>query len=163
MATETNLNDLFLSTLQDIYNAEKQILKALPKMAKNSQNRQLQQAFEQHRDETEGQVKRLERVFQTIDQSPKGKSCEAIEGIIEEAEELMDEAKPGDVLDAGLIASGQAVEHYEIARYGTLRAWAEQLGMSEAAQLLQQTLNEEKHADQLLNKIALDTVNKKAA
>jgi ferritin-like metal-binding protein YciE len=163
MAAETSLNDLFLSTLQDIYNAEKQILKALPKMAKNAQTGELKQAFEQHRDETEGQVQRLERIFALMDQRARGKTCEAIEGIIEECEETIKEARPGNVLDAGLIAAGQAVEHYEIARYGTLRAWAEQLGMREAAKLLQDTLDEEKHADEVLNNIALQTVNKKAA
>jgi ferritin-like metal-binding protein YciE len=163
MASAGTLQELFLSTLQDIYHAEKQILKALPKMAKNATAPELKQAFQHHYDQTEGQVDRLQRVFELINKSARGRTCEAIEGIIEEGKEVMSEAAPGDVLDAGLIAAVQAVEHYEIARYGTLRTWAQQLGMQEAAQLLEQTLQEEKQTDELLSKIAKGSVNRKAA
>lgn len=163
MASASTLNDLFLSTLQDIYHGEKQILKALPKMAKKANTQELRVAFERHREETQGQVERLESIFEMMDRRARGKTCEAIEGLIEESKDVMDEAETGEVMDAGLIAAGQAVEHYEIARYGTLRAWAEQLGMRDAAKLLQQTLDEEKRTDELLNQIALKSVNKQAA
>jgi ferritin-like metal-binding protein YciE len=163
MATARTLQDLFLLTLQDIYHGEKQILKALPKMAKNAASPELKQAFQHHYDQTEGQVERLQRVFELMDKSARGRTCEAIEGLVEEGKEVMSEAQPGEVMDAGLIAAGQAVEHYEIARYGTLRSWAQQLGMQEAAKLLEQTLQEEKQTDELLNKIAMSSVNRKAA
>jgi ferritin-like metal-binding protein YciE len=163
MATARTLQELFLTTLQDIYHGEKQILKALPKMAKNASTPELKQAFQHHLDQTEGQVDRLQRVFELMDKSARGRTCEAIEGLIEEGKEVMSEAEPGQVMDAGLIAAAQAVEHYEIARYGTLRSWAQQLGMQEAAQLLEQTLQEEKQTDELLNKIAKSSVNRKAA
>ena len=163
MASAGTLQELFLSTLQDIYHGEKQILKALSKMAKNATNPELKQAFQHHQQQTEGQVERLQRVFEAMDKSARGRTCEAIEGLIEEGKEVMSEAESGEVMDAGLIAAAQAVEHYEIARYGTLVAWADELGMKEAAQLLQQTLQEEKQTDELLNKIALDRVNRKAA
>jgi ferritin-like metal-binding protein YciE len=163
MATARTLQELFLPTLQDIYHGEKQILKALPKMAKNASTPELKQAFQHHLDQTEGQVDRLQRVFELMDKSARGRTCEAIEGLIEEGKEVMSEAEPGQVMDAGLIAAAQAVEHYEIARYGTLRSWAQQLGMQEAAQLLEQTLQEEKQTDELLNKIAKSSVNRKAA
>ncbi len=163
MASAQTLQDLFLSTLQDIYHGERQILKALPKMAKNATTPELKQAFQHHREQTEGQVERLQRVFELMDKTARGKTCQAIEGIVEEGTEVMSEAKTGEVMDAGLIAAAQAVEHYEIARYGTLRSWAEQLGMKEAAKLLDQTLEEEKQTDQLLNKIATSNVNRKAA
>ncbi len=162
MATASTLNDLFLTTLQDIYHGEKQILKALPKMAKNANSEELRQALEHHREQTQGQVERLETVFEMLDRKARGKPCEAIQGLIEEGNEVMEEAKDGPVLDAGIIAANQAVEHYEIARYGTLCAWAEQLGMNDAAKLLKQTLDEEKKTDALLNEIAMNTVNKKA-
>jgi ferritin-like metal-binding protein YciE len=163
MAHATTLNELFLTTLQDIYHGEKQILRALPKMAKKVSNPELRSALERHLEETRGQVERLEQVFEMMDKRARGKTCEAIQGLIEEGKEVMEEAEPGEVLDAGLIGAQQAVEHYEIARYGTLRAWAEQLGMRDAAKLLQQTLEEEKRTDELLSKIALNAVNKKAA
>jgi len=163
MATARTLQDLFLLTLQDIYHGEKQILKALPKMAKNAASPELKQAFQHHYDQTEGQVERLQRVFELMDKSARGRTCEAIEGLVEEGKEVMSETQPGEVMDAGLIAAGQAVEHYEIARYGTLRSWAQQLGMQEAAKLLEQTLQEEKQTDELLNKIAMSSVNRKAA
>lgn len=163
MATARTLQELFLSTLQDIYHGEKQILKALPKMAKNASSPELKQAFQHHYDQTEGQVERLQRVFELMEKSPRGRTCEAIEGLVEEGKEVMSEAQTGEVMDAGLIAAAQAVEHYEMARYGTLRSWAEQLGMQEAAKLLDQTLQEEKETDELLNKIAKGSVNRKAA
>jgi len=161
--TDRSLQDLFLMTLKDIYHGEKQIIKALPKMAENAENQQLKQAFEMHRGETEQQVKRLEQVFQLMNQKPKAETCEAIKGLIEEGEEVMEEAEEGPVLDAGLIAAAQAVEHYEIARYGTLCAWAKQLGMDDAADLLEETLEEEKNTDKKLNQLAMSNVNRQAA
>lgn len=163
MASARTLQELFLSTLQDIYHGEKQILKALPKMAKHSTTPELKEAFQHHLQETEGQVERLLRVFELMDKSARGRTCEAIEGLVEEGKEVMSEAETGEVMDAGLIAAAQAVEHYEIARYGTLIAWAQELGQKEAAQLLEQTLQEEKKANDLLNKIALERVNQHAA
>ena len=132
-------------------------------MAKNATSPELKSAFEKHYDQTEGQVERLVRVFEMMDKSARGRTCEAIEGLVEEGKEVMSEAEKGGVMDAGSIAAAQAVEHYEMARYGTLRAWAEQLGMPEAAKLLQQTLDEEKETDKLLNQIATRSVNRKAA
>ncbi len=163
MASASSLQDLFLTTLQDIYHGEKQILKALPKMAKSASAPDLKQAFEKHYDQTEGQVERLQRVFELMNKSARGRTCEAIEGIVEEGKEVMSEARTGDVMDAGLIAAAQAVEHYEIARYGTLRTWAQELGMHEAARLLEQTLQEEKQTDELLTRLATGKVNRKAA
>jgi ferritin-like metal-binding protein YciE len=163
MAATTRLEDLFLLTLKDIYHGEKQILKALPKMAKNAENSELKKALEHHLEETKGQVERLERVFQLLDKPARGEACEAIEGLIEEGEEVMQKAKTSPVGDAGLIAAGQAIEHYEIARYGTLCAWAKQLGMMDAAKLLDETLAQEKKADATLNGIALKDVNRRAA
>lgn len=162
MALKT-LDDLFLHTLKDVYHAEKQLLRALPKMAKKAGNADLKKAFEDHREETLGHVERLEQVFDSLDKRARGEPCEAIQGLVEEAKEVMEEVKDAETLDAGLIASGQAVEHYEIARYGTLVAWARQLGHEDAAKLLQQTLAEEKKADELLNKLATGQINKKAA
>jgi ferritin-like metal-binding protein YciE len=163
MASARTLQELFVSTLQDIYHGEKQILKALPKMAKHATTPELKQAFQHHYEQTEGQVERLQRVFELLDRSARGRTCEAIEGLVEEGKEVMNEAETGDVMDAGLIAAAQAVEHYEIARYGTLKSWAQQLGMQEAAKLLDQTLQEEKQTDELLNKIAMHGVNQHAA
>ena len=163
MPSASTLQELFLTHLQDIYHGEKQILKALPKMAKSATAPELKQAFEKHHDQTEGQVERLQRIFELMNKSARGKTCEAIEGLVEEGKEVMTEAQSGEVMDAGLIAAAQAVEHYEIARYGTLRSWAEQLGMKEAAKLLGETLSEEKQTDELLNKIAKSSVNRKAA
>jgi ferritin-like metal-binding protein YciE len=156
------MNDLFLHLLKDIYYAEKQILKALPKMEKAAEAPALKQAFEHHRGETEGHVARLEQVFGEIDKPARGEKCEAIMGIIAEGEDVMKKGEPG-VVDAGLIATAQAVEHYEIARYGTLIAWAEQLGLSGATGLLKQTLGEEKAADKKLTEVAEADVNRKAA
>lgn len=163
MASARTLDELFHATLRDIYHGEKQILKALPKMKKNATSPELQQAFDRHYAETEGQIERLQRVFELINKTARGRTCEAIEGLVEEGEEVMSEASRGEVMDAGLIAAAQAVEHYEIARYGTLKSWAQQLGMTEAAKLLDQTLQEEKKTDELLNEIALKSINKKAA
>jgi ferritin-like metal-binding protein YciE len=140
--TEKTLNDLFLTTLKDVYYAEKAILRALPKMAKAAESGDLKEAFVKHRDETAGHVERLEQIFDKLGKKASGKTCEAIKGIIEEGEEIMDDFEDSDALDAGLIAAGQAVEHYEISRYGTLRTWAQQLGMSDAAKLLDKTLAE---------------------
>ncbi|MDR6289246.1 MULTISPECIES: YciE/YciF ferroxidase family protein [Inquilinus] len=161
--TEKTLDDLFLDTLKDIYYAEKQILKALPKMAKAAQAPELKAAFETHREETEGQVERLEKVFELVGKRAQGKACEAILGILEEGKEIMEEFKGASALDAGLLSGAQAVEHYEIARYGTLKAWATKLGMPEAARLLDQTLQEEKKTDLLLSKLAVSSLNQKAA
>jgi ferritin-like metal-binding protein YciE len=156
-----SLNDLFHDGLRDMYYAEKKLLRTLPKMAKASSNEQLAEAFQNHRAETEGQVERLEQVFEIISKSPRAKKCEAMDGLVEEGQEIMQEAEDDDVKDAGLIAAGQAVEHYEIARYGTLVAWANRLALSDAASLLEENLAEEKAADQLLNKIA-EEVNEAA-
>jgi ferritin-like metal-binding protein YciE len=152
--TVKTMNDLFVATLKDIYYAEKQILKALPTMVKKANGPQLKEALETHRQETEGQVERLDRVFKMLDVPARGKKCEAIEGIIDEAKEHMDEIEDGRVLDAGMIGSAQAVEHYEICRYGTLIEWARDLGHNDAIKLLQQNLDEEKNADRLLSQIA---------
>lgn len=158
-----NLNDLFHETLKDIYFAEKQILRALPKMARKANAEQLTQAFEQHRTETEGQIERLEKVFEMIGKTPRGKTCDAIIGIIDESKEVMEDFADSDALDAGILSAAQAVEHYEISRYGTLIAWAEQLGLTEAVPLLEETLAEEKRTDVLLSKLALSRVNAVAA
>jgi ferritin-like metal-binding protein YciE len=153
------LQDLFLDTLKDIYFAEKKILAALPKMAKAAQSAELQAAFEKHEGETEQQVSRLEQVFQSIGETPKGKTCDAIMGILEEGKEIMDEYKGMPALDAGLLAAAQAVEHYEISRYGTLKCWASELGYKDAVKLLDATLNEEKKTDAALTQLAEAEVN----
>ncbi len=164
MATrEHTLDDLFVETLKDMYSAEKIILRALPKMAKSAHSEELRQAFEHHRDETETQVERLEQVFGMLQKSPRAKVCEAIQGMVEEAKDVMDEFKGSDALDPGLVAAAQAVEHYEISRYGTLKSWAGLLGLHEAVKLLDTTLQEEKKTDQLLTKIAESAVNRQAA
>lgn len=161
MADKT-LNDLFHDTLRDIYYAERKILKALPKMARNAQSEQLKNAFLKHREETEGQVERLQQVFEIIGKNARGKTCAAIEGIVEEAEEIMDEFKGTPALDAGLLAAAQAVEHYEISRYGTLATWARELGLKDAVTLLEQTLAEESKTDEALTKLAETAVNQAA-
>ena len=160
---EKDLNELFLDTLKDIYYAEKQILKALPKMAKAANSDELRAAFEKHHDETEGHVERLEQVFELLGKPARGKKCDAIEGIIDEGKEVMEEYADTPALDAGLLAAAQAVEHYEISRYGTLKAWAAKLGMKDAVKLLDQTLAEEKKTDDTLSKIAETAVNYQAA
>ena len=156
------LDELFHDTLKDIYFAEKKILSALPKMAKAARDGELQAAFEKHHGETETHVSRLEQVFSAIDAKPQGKTCDAIMGIIEEGQEIMKEYKGSPALDAGLVAAAQAVEHYEISRYGTLRTWAEELGLSDAAKLLEATLREEKVTDEALTQIAETVVNQEA-
>jgi ferritin-like metal-binding protein YciE len=156
------LEELFHDTLKDIYFAEKKILATLPKMAKAADNEDLQDAFEKHRSETEGHVERLEQVFSIIGKKPQGKTCKAIIGITEEGAEIMEEYEGSPALDAGLLAAAQAVEHYEISRYGTLRTWAEELGMDDAAALLEATLKEEKATDEALTEIAEDVVNQEA-
>jgi ferritin-like metal-binding protein YciE len=156
------LDELFHDTLKDIYYAEKKILGALPKMAKAAQNGDLRAAFEKHKDETEGQVARLEQVFELIEEKPQGKKCAAIEGILEEGQEIIKEYKGSPALDAGLVSAAQAVEHYEIARYGTLRTWAEEMGLDDAAKLLQETLDEEEATDQSLTELAEAVVNQEA-
>jgi ferritin-like metal-binding protein YciE len=163
MQNGKNLKDLFTETLKDIYFAEKQILRALPKMAREAASPELKQAFETHREETEGQVERLNQVFEQLGKPARGKTCEAILGIIDEAKEIMEEFKGAEALDAGLASSAQAVEHYEIARYGTLKTWASQLGLNDAVKLLDETLQQEIKADQLLTKLATSSINKKAA
>ena len=157
------LDDLFLHTLQDIYYAENKIIKSLPSMINSATNAQLKQGLKSHLGETEGHVKRLERVFQMMGQKPKSVKCPAIDGIIEEAQEVTGEVDDKNVLDAAIIAAGQAVEHYEITRYGSLIAWANQLGRSDAAKVFGQTPNEEKAADKKLTSIAEGQVNLKAA
>ena len=160
---EKDLSSLFLDTLKDIYYAEKQIYKSLPKMAKAAASDELRTAFEKHHDETEGQIERLEKIFGMLDKPARGKKCDAIEGILDEGEEIMKEYADTPALDAGLLAAAQAVEHYEISRYGTLRAWAIKLSMPNAVELLDQTLNEEKKTDDALSKIAVSTINAEAA
>lgn len=163
MPTEPKtLDDLFLDLLKDIYYAEKQILKALPKMAKAAKSPDLKSAFETHRDETEGHVERLTEVFELIGKAPRGKTCDAILGIIEEGKGIIEEFEGSPALDAGLVAAAQAVEHYEMARYGTLKAWAQQLGLKDAVALLDQTLAEETKTDKLLSQIGTATANTKA-
>ena len=156
------LEVLFHDTLRDIYFAEKKILSTLPKMAKAAQNGDLQDAFEKHRGETEGHVERLEKVFAMINEKPQGKTCAAILGITDEGAEIMEEYKGSPALDAGLLAAAQAVEHYEISRYGTLRTWAQELGLKDAADLLQETLDEEEATDEALTEIAETVVNQEA-
>ena len=156
------LDELFHDTLKDIYYAEKKILVALPKMAKAAQNEDLSAAFDKHKTETEGQVSRLEQVFELIDEKPQGKKCAAIEGILEEGQEIMKEYKGSPALDAGLLSAAQAVEHYEISRYGTLRTWAEEMGLDRAAELLQQTLDQEEATDRSLTELAETVVNQEA-
>lgn len=158
MAIKT-LEDLFHETLKDIYYAERKILKALPKMARGAQDEKLKAAFLQHKEETEGQVERLQQVFEIIGKRPRAKTCPAIDGIVEEGEEIMEEFKGSPALDAGLLAAAQAVEHYEISRYGTLRAWAQQLGYTDAVKLLEETLAEESKTDEALTKLAEKAVN----
>ncbi len=148
------LDELFLETLKDVYFAEGAILKALPKMTKKAKSEELRAAFTQHVKETEGHVKRLDQVFKMIGVKAQGKECPALLGLVKETEELMAEAKSGAVLDAGLIGCAQAVEHYEMARYGTLCAWAEQLGHQDAVGLLRQTLDEERACDEALSELA---------
>ena len=162
MANDKDLQVLFHETLKDIYFAEKKILSTLPKMAKAAQSEDLQAAFQKHEAETEEHVARLEKVFEEIDEKPRGKTCDAIMGIIEEGQEIMKEFKGAPALDAGLLAAAQAVEHYEIARYGTLKTWATELGLNQAVKLLEKTLAEEKKTDEALTQLAESEVNQHA-
>jgi len=162
MAKEKDLRELFHDTLKDIYFAEKKILAALPKMAKAAHSDQLRAAFEKHETETQGQLERLEQDFEELGEAPRGKTCDAIMGIIEEGQEVMKEYKGMPALDAGLLAAAQAVEHYEISRYGSLKTWASELGLSKAAKLLDATLAEEKKTDATLTTIAEKDVNQHA-
>jgi ferritin-like metal-binding protein YciE len=157
------MEDLFYGVMQDVYYAEKQLLKTLPKLAKKATNNQLEQAFLKHRDQTETHLERLEQAFEMIDKKAKGKKCEAILGIIAEGAEVLKQAKDNDTRDAGIIGAAQAAEHYEIARYGTLCAWAKTIGKPEIARLLHQTLEEEKETDELLSRLAKESVNQAAA
>ena len=158
-----SLQDLFIHELKDLYNAEGQLIKALPKMAKAATSPDLKQAFQTHLKETEVHAQRLEQIFDELDESPKGKKCKAMEGLVEEGKELMDEDAEPEVMDAGLIAAAQKVEHYEIAGYGTVRTYAQMLGNDQAARLLQQTLNEEGMTDKKLNALAMQCINLEAA
>src|ERR1700722_15591649 len=162
MATTKTLNDLMLTFMQDVYYAERQILKALPKMAKAAQNEDLRQALLHHREETQGQVERLQKAFEALGKRAQGKTCEAINGLIEEGEEGIGEFPEGVVRDAGILANAQAVEHYEMARYGTIIAWAKACGEDQVAQLMHETLEEEKKADTLLNGLAKKAINQQA-
>ncbi|HEY6431698.1 MAG TPA: ferritin-like domain-containing protein [Acetobacteraceae bacterium] len=155
------MNDLLLTFLQDIYYAERRILKALPKMAKAAESEELAKALMQHREETQEHVERLQHVFEELGKRARGQTCEAVNGIVEEGEEMVEEFEKGPVRDAGILANAQAVEHYEMARYGTIIAWAKACGLKES--VLEETLAEEKKADSLLNQIATGSLNKRAA
>jgi ferritin-like metal-binding protein YciE len=159
---EKKLEDLFHETLRDIYYAERKLLKALPKMARSAESPDVAAAFKKHKDETEGHVERLQQVFEIFGKRAQGKTCPAIDGIVEEGEEIMEDFKSSPALDAGLIAAAQAAEHYEITRYGTLKRWAQELGMADAVKLLDQTLAEEKKTDETLTQLAETAANQKA-
>ena len=159
MTKQKTLDDLFLDTLKDIYFAERQIVKALPKMARAAQSDDLKEAFKNHREETEGQIERLQQVFELLGKPARGKTCEAIQGIIEEGEEIIEDFKDTPALDAGLISAAQAVEHYEMARYGTLIAWAKQLDKKDVVKLLEETFEQESTADLELSKLAEKSLN----
>lgn len=161
--TVSNLNDLFVETLKDLYYVEKKLVKTLPRMAQKASSEDLKQAIQNHLSETEIHVQRLEQVFELLDQKASAKTCEALEGLIREAEEVMGEIADEQTLDAAIISSAQTVEHYEIARYGTLACWAAEIGNSDVAELLEQTLEEEKAADEKLSTIAEEAVNQRAA
>jgi len=163
MAETATLHDAFIDELRDTYDAEKQLTKALPKLAKASSNPKLRQAFESHLEETQGQIERLEQVFESLGEKVRGKHCDGIAGIIEEGKSIMEEEFDDTTMDACLIAAGQRAEHYEMAAYGTLVAWAQAMGHTEAAKLLQQTLDEEKAADKKLSGLAEGGINQEAA
>ncbi len=162
MAATKTMNDLLLTFMQDVYYAERQILKALPKMAKASGSEELKKALLHHREETQGQVERLQKAFDSLGKRARGITCEAINGLIEEGEEVIEEFPEGHVRDAGIVACAQAVEHYEMARYGTIVAWAKAVGADEVARLMQETLEEEKKADTTLNQLARQDINQQA-
>ncbi|HZQ09692.1 MAG TPA: ferritin-like domain-containing protein [Anaerolineae bacterium] len=157
-----SLRDLYVEKLKDLYSAESQIIRALPRMIKNTSTPELQQALQQHLKVTEGHARRIEQIARGMGESPRGKKCAGMEGLLEEGKELLQEQADSDVLDAGIIAAAQSVEHYEIAGYGTARTWAQLMGEGRAANLLEQTLNEEKEADQLLSQLAESFINAKA-
>jgi len=163
MPSETSLKQLMVEELKDLYNAEKQLTKALPKLAKNATSPQLKKLLETHLEETEGQIKRLDEVFEILDEKPRGKHCAGIAGIVEEGNDLTGEDFDGAVLDAGIIAGAQRAEHYEIAAYGSVMAWAKVLGMRDIASLLSETLEEEKSADEKLTALAEKSVNRQAS
>lgn len=156
------LKQLYVNELRDLYNAENQLIKALPKMAKGASSEELKEAFEKHLEQTKGQVQRLEEVFEEIDEKPKGKTCQAMKGLIEEGSEVLKANGEDSVIDAGIIVAAQKVEHYEMAGYGSVRAFAQLLGKEKSVGLLQQTLDEESGANELLNKLAEDIVNPEA-
>jgi ferritin-like metal-binding protein YciE len=156
------LKEMFEETLKDVYFAENAIIKALPKMAKAASSEDLKDAFEEHLKETKGQVGRLDKIFKLLGSKAEGKECPALKGLVEETEEFLSEAKSPEVVDAGLIGCAQAVEHYEIARYGTLKAWAEQLELDDAVELLEETLDEEKATDEKLTDLAMSGLNEEA-
>ena len=162
MKEQNNLQELLVEELRDIYHAEGQLIKALPKMIKAAQSERLKEALERHLEETEEQIERLERAFSSLGEPAKGKKCRAMEGLIEEAKEIMEEHSQSDVLDAALICAAQKVEHYEIATYGTLCTWADLLGLDEVSELLKETLDEEKSADENLSEIAESEINAEA-
>jgi len=157
-----SLRDLYIDQLKDLYSAENQLIKALPKMAKAASDDQLRTAFETHLEETRGHAERLQQIFEKLGARPTGKKCKAMEGLVAEGKEMMEEDAEPEVMDAGLIAAAQRIEHYEIAGYGTVRTYAELLGDKEAARLLQQTLDEEGKTDKMLTQIAEDTINVQA-
>jgi ferritin-like metal-binding protein YciE len=163
MATKTSINDMLLTFMQDVYYAERQILKALPKLAKASESEELKNALTHHRDETQGQVERLQKAFDALGKRARGQTCEAINGLIEEGEEIVEQFEQGPVRDAGILACAQAVEHYEMARYGTMVAWAKAIGTEDIARLMHETLEEEKQADAKLNQLAQRGLNQQAA
>jgi ferritin-like metal-binding protein YciE len=162
MPKKTNLHDIYVDALRDLYNAETQILKALPRMAKSVTNKELSSAFLEHAEQTEGHIDRLEQVFAMLDMKVRGKKCVAMEGLIDEAKELMSEEIEDNALDAALIGAAQKVEHYEMAAYGTVRTWAQELGFDDQANLLQQTLDEEKVTDERLTELAESVINLEA-
>jgi ferritin-like metal-binding protein YciE len=162
-AKQKTLDDLFLHTLKDIYYAEKKILKSLPRLAKAAESTELKQAFNTHREETQGQIERLEQVFEMLSKRASGVSCEAINGILEEGESVMEDFGDSEAADAAILAAAQAVEHYEIVRYGTLKTWAEELGLQDAVKLIDQNLQEEKKTDAVLTQLAEARINVKAA
>lgn len=157
-----SMQDLLLEELRDIYDAEKQALKAYNKLIKGVSHERLKQAFQKHKEQTEGQIERLKQAFELLDQRPRGKHCDAMEGLIQEAQSLFDEGLPPELLDVAIIAAAQKMEHYEIAAYGSVHAYAQGMGNNELARLLEETLNEEKETDTLLNEIAIQDVNKRA-
>ena len=163
MATkEKTLNDLFLETLKDVYYAEKQAVRQLQKAAKAAKSDELKQAFIQHREESQGQVERLDQVFELLGKPARGKTCEAIQGLNAEMAEVMEDFGDSPAADAALIGTAQAVEHYEIARYGTLRAWAKQLGLPDVAEILEESLDEEADTDEILTEIAEEAINQES-